>query len=43
MKSKIKELEMQNDRLNMRVEALKSDVILSAFNTDAVYKIDVKG
>jgi hypothetical protein len=43
MKQKIKELELQNDRINIKNESLKANIMIVELENHAVYKLDIKG
>jgi len=42
MQSKIRELELQNQRFAIKIESLKAEHMISELESKAVYKLDVK-
>ena len=43
MQSKIKELELQNQRFAIKIDSLKANVMIAELENHAVYKLDVRG
>ena len=43
MQSKIRELELQNQRFSIKIESLKAERMIKEIETNAVYKLDVRG
>ena len=43
MQSKIRELELQNQRFAIKIDSLKAERMIAELQANAVYKLDVRG